>query len=128
MGMYTELVLKAQVKDHLPEDVEAVLQFLFNREDIPEHLPEHEFFQCPRWRFLGSSSSYNHVPFTSGCYAEGYIFSRSDLKNYNDEIGKFISWLLPYLDVTEGDCIGWTWYEEERQPTLITVPFYAGGL
>jgi hypothetical protein len=128
MGMYTELVLKCQIKDDLPDDVRAVLKFLFKEGKEPTVLPDHEFFKCPRWSGIGQGSSFYHHPKAMSDYwtghgdddnRGGYIFSRSDLKNYDGEIGHFIDWLMPYIDQDEGDCIGWEWYEEEEQPTLL---------
>ena len=122
MGMYTELVLKAQVRSDIPFEVEAILQNLFNGEEMPSVLPDHPFFSCPRWTMIGSYSSYYHTPFSLSRYADGYIFSRSDLKNYSDEIEKFIDWITPYLNIYgESNCIGWKWYEEADAPTLLFV-------
>ena len=120
MGMYTELVLKARVKHDLPADIEAVLQYLFNDAGAGEPLrPHHEFFQCSRWAAIGSCSSHYHIPWATSRYAGGHIFSRSDLKNYEGEIDKFIDWISPYLETSNGDCIGWGWYEEDAAPTLL---------
>jgi hypothetical protein len=41
------------------------------------------------------------------------------LKNYNNEIDKFIDWLKPYLKNEKGTIIGWKWYEEDMSPTVI---------
>lgn len=119
MGMYTELVLKVDLRKNLPENVEEVLQYLFGEGEEPTELPYHPFFSCPRWDAIGSSNSYYHVPKTLNFLSEGYLFSRSDLKNYTDEIAYFLAWVKPYLDHSEGECIGWVWYEEADQPTLI---------
>jgi len=122
MGMFTELVLKCGIKSDAPEDVKLILRNMFNGEgDIREidNLPEHEFFKCERFHHLGSCSSYYHIPWATSKYAEDYIFSRSDLKNYDNEISKFIDWLMPYIDEKPGYCIGWSWYEEETKPTLL---------
>lgn len=122
MGMYTELVLKCEVKKDLPPEVESVLQRLFgnDNDDVPYlPLPPHEFFACGRWSAIGRCSSYYHVPFATSRYAEGYIFSRSDLKNYEGEIDKFIDWISPYLKGCDGTCIGWKWYEEDDMPILL---------
>jgi hypothetical protein len=123
MGSYTELVLKARVKSIIPDNVEAILNFMFNDagEPAPETWPDHQFFKCDRWQALGRSNSYYHVPWTNSRYADGYIFSRSDLKNYDDEISHFINWLTQYLDDEPGNCIGWSWYENEHQPTLLVL-------
>lgn len=121
MGMYTELLLKVEVKDGLPEEVEDVLNFLFNREDhsYPAVLPDHKFFRAPRWPAIGSCSSHYHIPWSNSMYSGHYIFSRSDLKNYDDEIELFLDWVTPYLATYKGVCYGWTWYEEEDAPTLL---------
>ena len=119
MGMYTELMLKADVKRDLPADVEAVLQHLFNGADRPESLPDHRFFALDRWSQIGSMSSYYHIPWATSKYNDGYIFSRSDLKNYGGEIEAFVDWVMPYLDKFEGECIGWSWYEEDDCPTML---------
>ena len=119
MGMYTELILKADVRRNIPTDVEAVLNTLFNNTTLTAPLPDHEFFQCARWTNIGCCCSFYHTPWSTSRYSENHIFSRSDLKNYDDEIAKFIDWVSPYLDQLHGDCIGWTWYEEDITPTLI---------
>ncbi|MEN6533260.1 MAG: hypothetical protein ABFD89_06325 [Bryobacteraceae bacterium] len=121
MGMYTELLLKAQLKDEAPDSVRGVLRFLFNKGAEPEELPNHPFFTLDRWSQIGRCSSAYHIPWTDSHYDEeyGYIFSRSDLKNYSGEIDALLSWIAPYLRGEDGMCIGWSWYEESIQPTLL---------
>lgn len=128
MGMYTELVLKCQIQDNLPDDVRAVLKFLFKEGKEPAVLPDHEFFKCHRWSGIGHGSSFYHHPKAMSDYwtghdnddnRGGYLFSRSDLKNYDNEIANFIDWFMPYIDEVDGQCIGWEWYEEETEPALL---------
>jgi hypothetical protein len=121
MGMYTELVLKADVQQEPTKEVLNILNFLFNGQelDIEISLPKHKFFTLPRWKQLGRSNSYYHVPWANSKYEEDYIFSRSDLKDYDEEIDNFLDWVRPYLTSEEGKCIGWKWYEEDNIPTLI---------
>ena len=123
MGMYTELVLKCTVSSEAPIKVREVLHFLFGAGSDPVTLPDHEFFECPRWKCIGNMSSFYHHPSQVNSLLEQcgdiHIFSRSDLKSYDGEIYKFIEWLKPYASCTEGECLGWTWYEEEVTPTLI---------
>jgi len=121
MGYYTELVLKANVKRELPANVESVLRQLFNDgpEIVTEDLPNHQFFRCQRWSLIGASNSFYHVPWTSSKYQGRYIFSRSDMKNYENEIEKFIDWLSPYLDEMDGKCIGWIFGEDDDKPKLL---------
>lgn len=49
----------------------------------------------------------------------GYIFSRSDLKNYDDEIAEFFNWFSPLTTAEPGKCIGYSWYEEHDSPIFI---------
>lgn len=128
MGMYTELVLKCQIKDEAPSQVKEVLKYLFKGGEELKTLPDHKFFKCPRWNGIGQCSSFYHHPKALSDYwtghgnnddRGGYLFSRSDLKNYDQEIENFLDWLMPYIDEYEGQCIGWQWYEEDDEPTLL---------
>jgi len=121
MGMYTELVIKADVRADITEQEKKVLNFLFNRSEEPsiEELPLHKFFMEVRWRYIGDSCSYYHIPWSTSRYHEDYIFSRSDLKNYGTEIESFLDWIDPLLDNEEGSCIGYWWYEEDKAPNLV---------
>jgi hypothetical protein len=128
MGMYTELVLKCRVRDTTPDGIKEVLRHMFGNNVEPETLPEHPFFKSPRWSLLGKCSSYYHHPEalsgifeSSNDWGDMYIFSRSDLKNYDNEIALFVDWITPYVDGYGKACIGWEWYEEDEAPTLIFV-------
>ena len=124
--MYTEILIKASIdNEKVTPEVEAVLQYLFNDVSIPNHiqLPVHPFFRSDRWPCVGHCSSFYHVPWVNskygGDYGSYYIFSRSDLKNYDNEIEAFFDWIDPYLDEEKGMCIGYSWYEEDLSPTLV---------
>ena len=133
MGMYTELTLKVDLNEGLPEDVNRILRFLFDNsfdEDDDEmvtgkdfikkygELPDHEFFKSERWSSVGSCNSFYHVPETFNHYRRNSLFSRSDLKNYDCEIEKFLDWLLPYISKEENRrVVAMAWYEEDDAPT-----------
>jgi hypothetical protein len=127
MGMYTELVLKCEIKETAPEEVKEVLRYMFDNDGDYEldETPEHPFFKTPRWNSIGSCSSFYHHPkAVSNIYENDgmmYIFNRSDLKNYDNEISLFVDWVTPYIDGYGKVCIGWEWYEEEESPTLLFV-------
>lgn len=122
MGMYTEILIKADVDENAPQEIRWVLEYLFNNVRLPLdfEMPEHEFFsEDHRWRAIGTCNSYYHIPWTNSRYMENRIFSRSDLKNYNNEVELFFDWIDPYLDESSGQCIGYKWYEEDTEPTLV---------
>lgn len=122
MGMYTEILIKADVNTKkLSKEEKGVLNFLFSDGEQPQELPNHYFFTLPRWQLIGKMSSFYHHPHPVNSVSDDgeYIFSRSDLKNYNGEIEAFFDWFRPLTDAYEGKCIGYQWYEEDDQPTLI---------
>jgi hypothetical protein len=96
--MYTEFVFKAIVSENAPENVKAILRGLFNGDAMIGILSAHKFFDCKRWADVGRSHSYYHIPWSDSKYKENRIFSRSDLKNYDNEIEKFVDWVSPYLE------------------------------
>ncbi len=123
--MYTELVLKVNLKDETPTEVREILSYLFDAErpfsTLPAFaLPDHPFFKCDRWRNVGNGSSFYHHPKALSHIDKDYLFSRSDIKNYDEEIEKFLNWLSPYLnEYQRGNCVGWYWYEEQEYPYLL---------
>lgn len=128
MGMYTELILKCDLKDDIPEKSLRIIQNLFNPEgtcidaECIEDLPNHPFFKCTRWSHIGNSSSYYHHPKAFSHLEKGlgfYLFTRSDLKNYDNEIENFLDWISPFIRESEDKCVGWKWYEEDDVPTLL---------
>lgn len=124
MGNYTEILIKAKIKSCIPDNVRNILMHLFDSkiefedEYIKSILPEHEFFKCPRWHLVGTCCSSYHIPWIDSNYEDGYIFSRSDLKDYDDEIDKFFDWISDYIDGIPGQCIGYKWHEYDDAPTL----------
>jgi hypothetical protein len=120
MGTYTELVLKCTIKYDRPEIVHNVLNFLFNENQLhPSHLPEHEFFKRKSWEAIGRSNSYYHCPRSLNFYDGKCLFSRSDFKNYHDEIDLFLDWVKPYLSNPPGNFIGWAFGEGMKEPNFL---------
>lgn len=136
MGMYTEVVVKIQIrKNKIGEQAFNILEAMFYKNSDVwcyeiENLPDHEFFKCARWSSVGSCSSFYHHPNTIsdwyypkyeklGDDTTIYIFNRSDLKNYDNEIQKFFDWLNTLnLDNCEGDFIGYSLYKEDNDPVI----------
>lgn len=129
MGMYTEIYVNCRLIEELPKDVIGVLQYLFSEErekaNEPADIPDHPFFcENINWRSIGVECSYYHIPFTTNKFLRDengkyyYLTSRSDLKNYRNEIDLFFDWLMPYVDRFPGEFIGYKRYEDNDLPTL----------
>lgn len=120
MGMYTELVLNVILKKELPEIVIEILKALESRCFDNIKVPEHEFFKCDLWEFIGYSHSYSFVPHGYFKYEQSdrigvsYISTKCDLKNHDHEIQKFLDWVSPYCDESN-DCgmLGYVQYEDD---------------
>lgn len=135
MGMYTEFVFGGALRDDVPENVIAILRYLVKpiwsdrfvvgQENIP--IPDHPFFQTDRWLGIAASSScyfgYNQS-LSALVYDEinrhWVVAIRSSIKNYNNEIEKFVDWIRPYIREGSGeqDLLGYSLYEADVTPTL----------
>ncbi len=122
MGMYTELFICCRIKND--QNVINILKHMLRDENSTKpQLPEHDLFKTDRWEFMLIGSSCYFVPETVHCLTwneiGGYwsFISRSDFKNYNNEVSKFINWITPHIE--DGDeMIGYSRYEEDREPII----------
>lgn len=131
MGMYTELVFAARLRPKLPKKVLAILEFMVSKDsdwkEPPEDIPVHPFFQTERWTRLFRCGSYYfgihkpHAILEWDDISTSYSLStRSSLKNYEDEIGKFLDWIRPYVSQGSGrrGMYATVCYEEDDSPTM----------
>ncbi len=123
--MYTEIHFNSELKKDISQEILGILDYMLNLNKECPDLPEHEFFKCDRWRMLFNCDSYSFDADTCSTLrfddiADAYYLCiRSNLKNYDSEIEKFIDWIQPYLEKFEDDFLGFYRYEENEQPTLI---------
>lgn len=123
MGMYTEIFFRAQLVKDLPEEVLSALHAIVGGEDPTLPAPEHPLFDCPRWTWLGNTSSaYFPMMAKSNLRQNDYnkqwnLVLHANLKNYADEIGKFFDWIDPYVDALGGEFIGYQLYEDVEPGT-----------
>lgn len=127
MGMYTEFVFASELKRDLPSEVEQVLKTMTEGYGFDELsiIPDQDFFKCDRWTMLFTCDSYYFDGKTSTSFEYDnisksyYLTVRSNLKNYDSEIEKFLQWIKPYLDIYGNKFLGYYMYEEYESPTLI---------
>lgn len=145
MGDYTEFCFDAELvpldKEHNIVDVlqsmtDYTLISLTSSHPKSFSIPDHNFFKCDRWRWLMlSDSAYFPHETTSKVFMSNsrwHVSIHSNIKNYNNEIEKFLDWIMPYVDVDrrEDDCLGFYRHQYTREPTIIyysewTKPKYA---
>lgn len=125
MGMYTELHYNAELVSDVPESVLAVLRYMLGMRNNAPELPDHPLFRTSRWHIMLTCDSYYFAADTHStlrwdeigdCW---YLCVRSNLKNYDQEIERFIEWVDPYVEAGEGEFLGFYRYEESENPTVI---------
>lgn len=126
MGMYTELRVNCRLKPDAPQIVVDVLRYLADGDQMkpPKFaLPDHPLFLCDRWRFLMcmSSAYFDDNPSAGVVRWNGawHVLSVANLKNYDDEISKFIDWLSPFVDAAAGETWAEHRYEEDEVATRV---------
>lgn len=127
MGMYTEFVCAIELKKDTPQDVINILDNMTEGEDNYDFKPNHPFFECDRWRWLFTMDSYYFSGRTNTKFEYDdiskthYLTIRSNLKNYDDEINKFLNWIKPYIEMhgEDDEFLGYSRYEECCDPLLI---------
>ena len=126
MGMYTEIIFGAGLKENPPEDVVTVIQKMVNGEELDEQSPDHPFFKSERPWLLRSGGSY-YFPGTvepkfwfDTISNRWFLHFRTNIKNYDSEIEKFIDWIKPYIEqgVGERNFFAIVTYEEASEPTI----------
>ena len=126
MGMYTEIIFGAGLKENLPENIVAVIQKMVNGEKLCEPAPDHPFFKSGRPWLMRSGGSY-YFPGTvepkfwfDDIGNQWFLHFRTNIKNYDSEIEKFIDWIKPYIGqgVGERNFFAIVTYEEASEPTV----------
>lgn len=122
MGMYTELDLKVAIKDE-PTVVNILKDLSTDKVLTVKNRLDHPFFETARCDLIGKCGSYYfdgqpYIQFRHDKIANCWFFTTCfNLKNYDQEIEKFLDWLCPYI-LTEG-YLGTYWYEEQEEPINI---------
>lgn len=135
MGMYTEFYFRAHVKDGPVADwLHSRINFL---QQGGHPFDDHPFFSGDRWWavFNGGGAVYQESQgpkfFPKDeriCHYYNRLIISSSLKNYGDEIEKFVDWITPHLDQDPGEFLGYSLYEDSmgrdgrENPTLFFMP------
>lgn len=131
MGIYTEFHFNVELNEDINTESNIVIQtlmFMLNQSiesNNPLMVSYHPFFKTPRWKNLLISDSYyfpsdthSTLRFDNISY-QYYLNIKSNIKNYNYEIQKFVDWIMPYLNHDVGEFLGFYRLEETNIPTLI---------
>ena len=124
MGSYTELNIGVRICP-IPTVVQK-LNYMLGEDTEDVHIDHPLFTDQTRWKYMLLSDSYyfdgksDSKLFIDDLYPDDpmyYLNVRCNLKNYDEEIEKFMDWLCPYIE-TKG-FLGYKRYEQCNTPTLI---------
>lgn len=140
MGHFTELNIAIRIKKDIAEDVIKTLQYMCDVttetkiDELDFELPDHALFRTERWWHMLTGTSYyfdypnkNQSDFYFDNIAkQWFLVVRSNFKNYDNEIGKFLDWIEQYID--KGDYIGYWRPEDMDMPFIIRMHPDTGNL
>ena len=124
MGMYTELIFGAVLKKDTPSEVIETLKYMLGEiEEKPNNFPLHNG-RC-EWLFQGGSyyfavnNSVNKM-WLDDIDKRYHISTRSNIKNYANEIETFLEWIKPFIEGGSGnrEMYAITMYEDSELPNI----------
>jgi len=125
MGMFTELIFGAALKKDTPQEVIDSIKYMAGQiQDQPKGFPFEE--QRLKWLFTSGGSYYFGVHEAvfdmkfDKLTSEWIISARVNLKNYEQEIQKFLEWIKPFISKGSGtrDFYAIVTYEQQEEPTI----------
>ena len=124
MGMYTELIFGAELINETPEQVINALKYIIgDLDDKPNDFPlpegRCEYLLTGSSYYFGVNSSVSKMWFDE-ISKSWIISSRSNIKNYENEIETFLKWIKPYIRSGSGrrNMYAIVIYEEASKPTI----------
>lgn len=122
--MYTELVFGVGLRKETPTDVIDILKYMIG--DLKER-PNPFPFPEGQYDYLFSCSSYSfgvnepiRKMWLDDISKTWRISTRSNIKNYKDEIEIFLEWIKPWIKSGSGsrEMYAMVTYEESEKPTI----------
>jgi hypothetical protein len=122
--MYTELIFGASLKRDTPNDVIDALKYMLGEiESKPTNFPLPDG-RC-EWLFRGSSYYFAVNEPVNKMWFDNidercHISTRSNIKNYENEIETFLEWIKPYISEGSGcrNMYAIVIYETQDEPTV----------
>lgn len=104
MGMYTELIFGAKLKNSTPQEIIDTLRFMIG--DIEE--PTKLAFDVGRNPLSGGSYYFAISTSVSKMWFDNitnswHISTMANIKNYESEIEQFLEWIKPFIADGSGD-------------------------
>lgn len=106
--MYTSLHFYAELKKDTPDEVIKQI-----KDKIENHINSDSYY------FDENTINTLEKDNTTSSY---FLSVRTNIKNHDSQLEKFIEFVTPYLEKNKGDFLGFIRFEETEIPTLIYYP------
>jgi len=124
MGMFTELIFGAALKEGTSSQVIEALKYMIGEtKDKPSDFPLPDgrcawLLRCGSYSFAVNNSV--SKMWLDNIDNQWHISTRSNIKNYENEIETFLEWIKPHIDSGSGnnDLYAIVMYEDEDTPKL----------
>lgn len=127
--MFTEFHFNVGLVQDVPNNILDILRFMISEDREKDEslleLPSHPLFDTTKWKWmLLCDSRYFSAETISTLYKANlgkdyYLCIRCNLKNYDNEIEKFVDWVNPYIDAKPNAFLGFSRYEKSENPDII---------
>ncbi|MBG9693236.1 hypothetical protein ABD91_21085 [Lysinibacillus sphaericus] len=123
MGDFTEVNLRLRLRRETPNEITNILNYLTGKMRNSNSLPNHPFFNMNRWRSVcnafnddtGIQGKVTYFEFNNRYWD---LCIRSIYKD-RGEIKAFLDWILPYIDETWLEFLGFIKSDSSDHPTLV---------
>ncbi len=119
--MYTELIFGASFEKTTPKEIIETLRYMVGDTEKPGNLA----FDSKRNPLQGGSYYFGVSSSATKMYYDNItkcwiLSSRANLKNYDDDIEKFLKWIKPYIKNGSGsrEMYAIIIHEEQSEPTI----------
>ena len=123
MYIYTKFYLNATLKGDTPQNVIDILKYMVGDGPRPKVTrPKHSFFATARWHGILFYFESKKMKQSSLVYEDimcWHLYVNANVRNYSQQIERFIDWLQPYISEPEGAFLGFYKSDGEDDPTLI---------
>jgi hypothetical protein len=122
MGDFIRFQLHFKVIEDLPGRVDTILHFLAGNTDLPEdfNLPKAAFFEGESWKNFARKGLPDGSPAVFDFSFDGHEVIAYGIDHAHDrKIPSFLTWMFPYFDTRERECLGSFKADNWPFPTLI---------
>ena len=120
MASYTEIYVNVDLKEEIPAEIIETLRQICNG-IAPPGFPIRTGCLFGNNSYYTPRTSVRHLTYDHNSEQWSFL-GKGDTRNNNNEIQYFFNWIMPWVEGSPGDFVGYHRYEESQSPTLVFIP------